>query len=217
MSLIKIIVIIYIKYITSLLLHKTKHLCCLPKDKKLLSYKLYMCSTPILLLPGFGGSVLQHKDKIIYPPTITDIIFNREEWINIMMVNNNVIKDEYTYNNEIKTLPLGNKKALELITNIPFFDKKNIYKKLINENTNIYPIPYDFRIIHIPEYIDKLFEELTIYIESFNTKISLLTHSSGGIIAHFFLTTKTTEWKKKTYKRNSIYKCSFLWINNAIN
>jgi hypothetical protein len=158
-----------------------------------------MCSTPILLVPGFGGSVLHYKEKVLYPPSISDF-FNRKKWINKMIVQNDVTNNEYTYNNEINTLPFGDKKALELYTNIPFFNKKNIYKKIIEQNTNIYTIPYDFRIIHIPEYINIFYEKLTVYIESFNTTISLLTHSSGGLISHYFLTTKTTEWKSKHIK-----------------
>ena len=153
--------------------------------------------TPILLIPGFGGSVLTLNNNKIYPPSLNQILFNRNEWLNQIYIHFNDIENKFNYNKNIKTLEFGNKKALDLDTNIPFFKKKNIYNKLINDYKNIYTIPYDFRLIHIPDYLNSFYLELTEYIEHFDRKISIIAHSTGGIILHYFLTQKTKKWKDK--------------------
>ncbi len=85
--------------------------------------------TPILLIPGFGGSVLTLNNNKIYPPSLNQILFNRNEWLNQIYIDFNDIENKFNYNKNVKTLEFGNKKALDLDTNIPFFKKKNIYNK----------------------------------------------------------------------------------------
>jgi hypothetical protein len=155
-----------------------------------LIYILFM-KTKTLLVPGFGGSKLLHNNVVVYPPKLVHVFLKRKLWINTM-------------NNALTTLEFGDKKALDLYTNIPFFEKKNIYKDI----KDVYPIPYDFRLVHKKEYIDLFYEKLTNYIENFNETISIVCHSLGCLVTHFFLIKKTDKWKKKTYKKCSIHKWS---------
>jgi triacylglycerol esterase/lipase EstA (alpha/beta hydrolase family) len=149
--------------------------------------------TPILLVPGFAGSKLIENNKNIWTPKLNDILFNKKTWKEKLMITK-------TYNKNIKTLEFGDKKALDLDTDIIFFTKKNIYKNIIDKYQNIYPIPYDFRIIHYNEYLDEFYNKLSDYIISFNEPITLLCHSTGGLLIHYFLSLKDEEWKNKHIK-----------------
>jgi hypothetical protein len=109
---------------------------------------------------------------------------------------------------ELKTLEFGDKNSLDLHANIPLIIKKNFYEDIMTKNENVYPIPYDFRLIHQREYLDNFYNKVKIYIESINPKvfidietfnepIKLLTHSSGGLLVHYFLSQQSDEWENK--------------------
>jgi hypothetical protein len=147
---------------------------------------------PILLFPGLGGSRLIKDDLDIWPPKLKYFFFNNKEW-------REIIKND----KEIKTLEFGDKKSLDLHSNLPYLIKKNLFEDIM-KNDNTYPIPYDFRLIHKKEYLEVFFDKLEKYIESFNKPVNCLTHSTGGLILHYFLTKKSDEWKKK-YIKDVIY------------
>jgi len=98
---------------------------------------------------------------------------------------------------ELKTLEFGDKNSLDLHTNIPLIIKKNFYEDIMTKNENVYPVPYDFRLIHQQEYLETFYDKVKIYIETFNQPIKLLTHSSGGLLVHYFLSRQSDEWKGK--------------------
>ena len=148
---------------------------------------LYLISKPpILLFPGLGGSKLLKNNIDIWPPKLPMFIFCHNKWIDIM------INDK-----ELKTLKFGDKNSVDLHTNIPFIIKKNLYEDIITQNDNVYPVPYDFRLIHNKQYIDIFYKDVKIYIESFKKPVKLLTHSSGGLLLHYFLSKQTNAWNKK--------------------
>jgi hypothetical protein len=155
-------------------------------------------NNPIILIPGLGSSRLI-KDKIdIWPPKINYFLWNYKEWEKNMIVKN--INGEMIYDKTVKTLPFGDKKSLDLHANIPFIIRKNFYDNILNEYKDIFPTPYDFRLIHSKDYRNTYYLQLEKYIESFNKPLILLTHSSGGLLCHNFLLTKSHEWRNKYIK-----------------
>jgi hypothetical protein len=98
-------------------------------------------NNPILLFPGFGGSKLVKNNIDIWPPKIKYFLFNYKEWENDMILNE-----------EVKTLSFGDKKSLDLNSNILYLVRKNFYNNILSEYKDIFPIPYDFRLVHLENY-----------------------------------------------------------------
>ena len=142
---------------------------------------------PIILTHGMGGTILlNNKNKTVYPPTLYQFIFENKKW-----------KNEILNYDLLHTMEFGNKKALELNSISYFYKNTNNYNELLKLN-NIFPISYDFRKIHLIEYLEnEFFKQVKTYIESFSSPIILLNHSTGGILMHYFLYKQTKEWKKK--------------------
>jgi len=143
-------------------------------------------SKPILLFPGLGGSRLVKGSIDIWPPRLNYYLFNKKEW------KNNIIYDT----ENVTTLNFGDKNSLDLHSNLPYIIKKNLFEDIM-EYDNTHPIPYDFRLIHNQDYINEFYKKLESYIENFNESINCLTHSSGGLLLHYFLYNKAEEWKKQ--------------------
>tara|TARA_B110000971_G_C19929762_1_gene463367 strand:- start:150 stop:1121 length:972 start_codon:yes stop_codon:yes gene_type:complete len=143
-----------------------------------------VASRPILLFPGLGGSRLIKGNVDIWPPKLNYYLFNYNEWSN-----------DIIYNKNITTLNFGDKKSLDLKLNLPYLIRKNLFDDIMKQD-NTYPIPYDFRLINDPIYLSEFYNKLETYIESFNEPIDCLTHSSGGLLLHYFLYNKTDDWKK---------------------
>jgi hypothetical protein len=153
---------------------------------KIIILSLLLNKLPILLFPGLGASKLVKHNMDVWPPKLSFFIFCRNKWMDLMI-----------HDREIKPLEFGDKNSLDLHTNIPFIIKKNFYEDIITKNKNVYPIPYDFRLIHNKEYLDTFYTKVKLYIESFDTPIKMLTHSSGGLIVHYFISLQSKEWKEK--------------------
>jgi hypothetical protein len=143
-----------------------------------------IASRPILLFPGLGGSRLIKGNIDIWPPKVNYFLLNHNEW------QYNIIN-----NKNITTLNFGDKDSLDLKSNLPYLIRKNLFDNIMKQE-NTYPIPYDFRLIHDPIYLDEFYNKLEIYIESFDEPVDCLTHSSGGLLLHYFLYNKTDYWKK---------------------
>jgi len=146
-------------------------------------------SGPILLFPGLGGSRLIKGTIDIWPPKSHYYLLNYNEW------KKTIIYD----NHNVTTFKFGDKKSLDLHSNVPYLIRKNLFEDIM-KNDNTYPIPYDFRLIHDKSYLKIFYKELEEYIKSFNQPITCLTHSSGGLVLHYFLYDKTDEWKSKYIK-----------------
>ena len=153
---------------------------------KFLIVGLLLKKSPILLFPGLGASRLIKNNIDIWPPKLPLFILCHNKWI-----------DQMINDKELKTLEFGDKNSLDLPTNIPLIIKKNFYEDIMTKNENVYPIPYDFRLIHQQEYLINFYDKVKIYIETFDEPIKLLTHSSGGLLVHYFLSQQSDEWKDK--------------------
>lgn len=143
-----------------------------------------IASRPILLFPGLGGSRLIKGNIDIWPPKLNYYLFNYNEWSN-----------DIIYNKNITTFNFGDKKSLDLKLNLPYLIRKNLFDDIMKQD-NTYPIPYDFRLINDSIYLSEFYNKLEMYIESFNEPIDCLTHSSGGLLLHYFLYNKTDNWKQ---------------------
>jgi len=147
---------------------------------------ILLIKSPILLFPGLGGSKLVKQNIDVWPPKLPFFVFCHNKWSELMI-----------HDRDIKTLDFGDKNSLDLHTNIPLIIKKNFYEDIITKNENVYQIPYDFRLIHKKEYLDTFYTKVKLYIESLDTPIKLLTHSSGGLIVHYFLSLQSDAWKEQ--------------------
>jgi len=141
-------------------------------------------NNPILLFPGLGASRLRYHGRDIYPPTLQDYTLHYRNWKTLM-----------TQERKLNTLPLGDSRALELC--IPFYhDNVNYYTQLVRDS-HIHTIPYDFRQLDNHPYLTHFFETLRKYIEDFRHPVELLCHSSGGLVAHWFLHSQTEAWRNR--------------------
>ena len=165
----------------------------------IIKYNISLSKSPVLVVPGLGASRLVKDTINIWPPKLETFLFNHNNWLETFQVNYNEKNNNFTYDTKVKTLEFGDKSSLDLRTNLPFLFKQNVYDNIINKN-NVYPVPYDFRLIHNKLYIIELFIKIKNYIETFNEPITLLTHSSGGLIIHYFLSKQELKWKKKYIK-----------------
>lgn len=165
---------------------------------------------PMLLFPGLGASrliqrIANNTDNFypLWPPTITDFVFSREKWLNTMTIRFDENINVFIGDPDISTLEFGNKNAFNIHSQLfPSFITKNLYTNIIDAFPNMHPIPYDFRRIHDNQYIEHWNNLLTEYIETqFKQPIIMVSHSSGGLLSHHFLCTKTDEWKQKHVKK----------------
>lgn len=153
---------------------------------------------PVLLFPGMGGSVLRkkHNAEIVFPPSFHQFFFGLDEWKRNMLSMNPTPIGEY-FLPEIDTFNFGDKRALDLRSVSPFCINQNNYD-FIHQHENIFPVPYDFRKIHMPEYLETdLFPRVKTYIETFGEPVILLAHSTAGVIIHLFLHLQTEEWRTR--------------------
>ena len=150
------------------------------------------------MIPGLGSSILVKNNIDIWPPKLNYFLWNYKEWEQSIIVNNN--DGELIYDKLVKPLQFGDKKSLDFHTNIPYIIKKNFYDNILHEYSDIFPIPYDLRLLHSNDYRINFYQQLEKYIESFNKPSILLTHSTGGLLCHYFLLTKSIKWKNKYIK-----------------
>ena len=139
-------------------------------------------NNPVLLFPGLGGSRLLYKNTKLplWPPTFMQYIFNFINWK----------KDIIDYK-IAETLSFGDPAAFDMNIVLP-----NKYAKIL-KHANIFTMPYDFRRINDETYLNELFADVENYITSFDKPVTLLCHSTGGLLVHWFLHNKSREWKDK--------------------
>uniref|UniRef100_A0A6C0HUN3 Uncharacterized protein n=1 Tax=viral metagenome TaxID=1070528 RepID=A0A6C0HUN3_9ZZZZ len=141
-------------------------------------------TNPVLLFPGLGASRLLLKGKDIYPPTLNEYALHYQHWKKMM-----------TEERKLETYPLGDRRALDLC--IPYFHNNvNYYTKLV-QDPQVYTIPYDFRQLDNEPYLTNFYDILRKYIESFPRPVHFLCHSSGGLVAHWFLHRQSEAWRKQ--------------------
>ena len=141
-------------------------------------------SPPVLLFPGMGASRLMRGNDDVYPPSIHTYVTNYQQW-----------KRDIIENKELTVMPFGDKHALDLPI-LTYFSNNNIYKTLLKE-PDVYPMPYDFRRIDDAAYIQELFPRIRAYVERFNEPVIFMCHSSGGLLAHWFLHQQTAAWRRQ--------------------
>jgi hypothetical protein len=79
----------------------------------------------------------------------------------------------------------------------------NKYDHMLKDPT-VHAMPYDFRRMDEEPYLHTLFRDIKSYIESFQQPIAVVTHSTGGLLFHWFVHNQTPEWRAQ-------------WIQTVIN
>lgn len=155
-------------------------------------------STPIILFHGMGGAILRNtREEIIYPPSLSRFFFKTHDW-------KKQISAFDEGNDTLKTMGFGDKKSLDISSVSSFCRNKDYYSEFV-KNENIHPAPFDFRKIHIPAYIEyDYFPRLKSYIESFKEPVVFFSHSTGGLVSHWFLAKQSREWKN-IHIRSAVY------------
>lgn len=152
------------------------------QQKSQQKYNIDNENNPVLIFPGLGGSRLLYKNtkRPLWPPTLMQYIFNFINWK----------KDIIDYK-IAETLSFGDPAAFDMNIVLP-----NKYAKIL-KHANVFTMPYDFRRINDETYLNELFADVENYITSFDKPVTLLCHSTGGLLMHWFLHNKPREWKDK--------------------
>jgi pimeloyl-ACP methyl ester carboxylesterase len=141
----------------------------------------------LLVLPGLGGSRLVDGDKDIWPPNLHTYMTDNCRWRDNIMTNHN-----------LTVLEFGDSMALDIDYVLPFFGN---YMKDVMKIKRSHAIPYDFRRIGDKTYISEFYQRLETYIESLDHPLTLLGHSTGGLLIHWFLFNKSPSWKSMHIKK----------------
>lgn len=191
---------------------------------------------PVILIPGFGGSVLVRKGSEMYKPhpLSNPIIDNR--WVNLSILvapPNKRWHDDMNYSIDyqkeangnltvcgLKGIPKdlipydigGTKGIKDLVPEFQYLkrsykEKLNnafyyryfhdicdaLYSKGYEDKNSLIGVPYDFRLVLDPIYRQGLFADfakfLTKSTELKKEKAIVVTHSLGGLLFKWFLTT----------------------------
>jgi pimeloyl-ACP methyl ester carboxylesterase len=145
-------------------------------------------TSPTLLFPGLGASRLLSNNYLIYPPPVNHYFFSNADW------NDKMMKDK-----SLKTLELGNKESIDLSIS-SLLSHRNIYAKLVR-HPHLHPMPYDFRRVDDQEYVYDLCNDIRRYIENLNKPVTFLCHSTGGLLAHWFLHQQSLKWRRQWVRR----------------
>jgi pimeloyl-ACP methyl ester carboxylesterase len=148
---------------------------------------------PLLVLGGLGASrLVDIKGATIWPPTMCNVLADTDQW-----------RARVLSPAGVHTLAFGDPDAFDLYPLFPFLVRTN-YLDAIPRPEIACTVPYDFRQIHDVEYLETFNTKLQAYIESQDRPVVMLAHSTGGIVAHWFMHTRPKEWVKR-YIKAAVY------------
>lgn len=167
------------------------------------SFEISTFKSPIIYVPGLGGTCLLNENKNqIWPPSLNDILFSDLD-SNINLKVNDLM--ESTITSEIPDYK--DIKNIQIIKNgLGFFTKKRFGETFVNNlkinKFPVYSFGYDFRIVPNQKYLDKLFDYYQnsieeIYNKNSNKKIVIIAHSLGSLLINNFLNKRSKEWNLK--------------------
>ncbi|NDE14335.1 hypothetical protein EBZ80_05325 [bacterium] len=148
---------------------------------------------PIVILPGFGGSVLLGADgSRVWPPSPPS--FLGTDW-----------QDRLVIGRPVHVYPPGDARGTALTT--PLTRKilgTGFYEDLMDalaERREVRPVSYDFRLIGEAGYTARFFSGLEAYLESLG-RSDVFCHSLGGLVFHHFMVSRVSEeWKRRHIDR----------------
>eukprot|EP00475_Leptophrys_vorax_P035895 TRINITY_DN5975_c0_g1_i3.p1 TRINITY_DN5975_c0_g1~~TRINITY_DN5975_c0_g1_i3.p1 ORF type:complete len:326 (-),score=63.11 TRINITY_DN5975_c0_g1_i3:602-1579(-) len=200
--------------------------CLLLSASSLLSATVWAAAvTPVVLIPGFGGSVLQaqlNRSSVVaaqcalqapaYTIWVNQSQFAADQlpcFVDNMRLNIDNTTLRFSSMAGVTVQPLaGSTLAVQLsdptdnTTNymellIEYFEKQPGYVR----GQNIVAAPYDWRFMPFINPSDPYFANLKALIESTSAsqsaKVCILTHSMGALVALKFLNLQTPDWKAK--------------------
>lgn len=145
--------------------------------------------SPLMILGGLGASrLVDTQGTAIWPPTMCNVLADTDQW-----------RKRVLSPAGVHTLAFGDPDAFDLYPLFPFLVRTN-YLDAIPRPEIACTVPYDFRQIHNIEYLESFNEKLQAYIESQAKPVVILAHSTGGIVAHWFMHTRSQEWTRKYIK-----------------
>lgn len=179
----------------------------------LIYFQIASCFKPIFIVPGLGGSVLLDTttNERVWPPS-SDIFLKKTPFY-----------EKMDYNANLKTLELGDIKGIDVENSFTRLIMGGSYlKSIINHyESNVYALPYDFRKIAAENVLNEWCSKVKIYIEMIsknsNNKISIIAHSFGGILIHYYLTKYVNQsWKDSYVDKLTLINVPFGGCNNIV-
>lgn len=156
--------------------------------------RLSFLSLPVVIVPGFGGSVLRdiRQNTTVWPsfPLLSkslDVVWKPDVGL------------ESVY--PLDTLPLGERNGIKVDTLYTYMLTKNSFyspllQKLKEQNATVSVLPYDFRLMK------DLSTPFLQFFEAQPQPSVVICHSLGGLLFHHFLATRTdAAWQKKYIRR----------------
>lgn len=140
-----------------------------------------------------GGSVLLERDTRaqVWPPLNP---FRLHEISKMELENDECEKIVLHDTGDLRSIRLSNYWT-SLLTKNSFYDPLIDY--LLAKNKRVHALPYDFRKVHHPGYLHKLFNDYRQYIASKKEKTIVVCHSLGGLVLYDFLQTMDKDWIEK--------------------
>jgi hypothetical protein len=148
---------------------------------------------PIVIVPGFGGSVLLgERAERVWPPSPQS--FLGSGW-----------QDRLAIGRPVHVYPPGDRRGTALTT--PLTRRilgTGFYEDLmgaLEKRRGVHPVSYDFRLIGEAVYTERFFSEFRAYLESLG-KSDVFCHSLGGLVVHHFMVSHvSSEWKREHIDR----------------
>lgn len=147
--------------------------------------------TPTILVPGLGGSNIRgiHDNVRIWPPTLKNIFL--KNWVEDLRVS-------YDFTTE------------NLVSHTTAYPEGFLppYDALVQRFESITCLPYDFRLIGLPNHNEQTYQNFKNLVEELvhthDQPVNIVSHSLGGLIAHDFLLNHCSDKWKRGYIRKSI-------------
>lgn len=152
----------------------------------------------VVIVPGFGGSVLrdaQKKNKVWPPsPSLQQSKPLEVEWLPGSGCRSLT---------PLETLPVGNCQGIRVDSPFTYMLTKNSFyypliEKLQKHNATVSALPYDFRLMDVK----RIGDDFLRFFDAQKYPSVVICHSLGGLLFHHFLVTRTDAvWQRKHLSR----------------
>lgn len=170
---------------------------------KLITIATLSFSNSNILVPGLGGSVLRnvHTKQKLWPPGIRWLL-NKEKWQQQIRVDYNVSSDTVNFSPFVQPQSLGSQGSIDIVSKLTSgWSGSKYYNELLETIPNLYPLPYDFRLIGYEPYTTHYLTSVKTFLET-QGKVNLICHSLGGLLMHYFLTSFVdSNWREKHIRK----------------
>lgn len=159
-------------------------------------------SPHVVIIPGFGGSVLRDTQRKInvWPPSLQPQ-GGRNEW--------KPLEVEWTPGQgcrsvfPLETLPIGDRAGIRVDSLFSYMLTKNSFyypllQKMEKHKAKVFALSYDFRLMDE----QRIGDDFLRFFHAQKQPLVVICHSLGGLLFHHFLVTRTdAAWQKKHLSR----------------